>query len=216
MRKRAISNLPPYLPRYMFIGEAISRTYLLKWEKSHKSKGNNHSRCPGSSHQTDNQVAQPWQYHQVCSQAVTFLKKGHIIYSKTVVKTGPKVNTHFKYCGKKNAWLCCSKKEMLCSVPSTCWTAGGAQKFSLRLRVHFTLPIWGLNRSETLWSSIAPGEGSLMRVNQLMGDLISIFMFCDDFRLHSVVMVCLHLSVSGGCSQGCSAQCPSAVTCSCV
>ena len=45
---------------------------------------------------------------------------------------------------------------------------------------------------------------------------ISIFMFCDDFKLYCIVMVCLYLIGSGGCSQGSSVSCPPAVTCSCV
>lgn len=105
------------------------------------------------------------------------------------------------------------------TVQPTCWTARGAPKFSLRFKVHFTRPIWCFYRSETsalisLGSSIASGEWSLNEGEPLIVGPISIFMFCDEFKLHSIVMVCLHLSGSGGCLQDCFAQCPPAVICS--
>lgn len=114
MWKRAISNPPPYLPHYVVIGAATSHTCLLKCEKSCMSKGQNHSRCPGNSHWINTHLAQPWHYHQVHSQAITFLKKGHIITSKAVIKTGLKMNVHFKYYGKKNPPRGCAAGRRKC------------------------------------------------------------------------------------------------------
>lgn len=108
----------------------------------------------------------------------TILKKWPHNYFKDSCKNRTQDERSLQILWKEKSimWLCCSKKGLLYSVQPTCWTAGGAQKFFLSFRVYFTCPIWGLRRSGTsalisLWSPIAPGEGRLMGVNQLMGGL---------------------------------------------
>lgn len=83
-------------------------------------KGQNHSRFPRNSHQTDTHFTQPWHYHQVHSPAISFFKKKkkthNYFQGSCKNKTQAELSLQILWKEKSTTWLCCSKKEMLHSV----------------------------------------------------------------------------------------------------